>query len=94
MALALSAAGVGGVRLIARNGYDFSKRLPLILAAIADLQVRSCVIDGEAVACDENGLSAFEMIDGDSTITPRRCMLLSHNRNLIFSGSCENFAGQ
>ncbi len=50
------------VRLITRNGYDFSERFPLIVAAIADLKVRSCVIDGEAIACDENGLSVFEMI--------------------------------
>ncbi len=51
-----------GVRLITRNGYDFSERFPLIVAAIADLKVRACVIDGEAIACDENGLSVFEMI--------------------------------
>ena len=50
------------VRLITRNGYDFSERFPLIVAAIADLKVRSCVIDGEAIACNENGLSVFEMI--------------------------------
>ena len=51
-----------GVRLTTRNGYDFSKRFPLILAAVAALPARSCVLDGEAIACDENGLSVFEMI--------------------------------
>ncbi len=50
------------VRLITRNGYDFSERFPLIVMAIANLSVRSCVIDGEAIACNENGLSVFEMI--------------------------------
>jgi bifunctional non-homologous end joining protein LigD len=52
----------GGVRLMTRNGYDFSERFPLIVAAIADLKARSCVIDGEAIACNENGLSVFELI--------------------------------
>jgi bifunctional non-homologous end joining protein LigD len=50
------------VRLITRNGYDFSRRFPLILAAVEALPARSCVIDGEAIACDERGLSVFEMI--------------------------------
>jgi bifunctional non-homologous end joining protein LigD len=44
---------------LTRNGYDFSKRFPLIMAA---LPARSCVVDGEAIACDERGLSVFEMI--------------------------------
>lgn len=51
-----------GVRLITRNGYDFSERFPLIVAAVGALPARSCVIDGEAIACDENGLSVFDMI--------------------------------
>jgi bifunctional non-homologous end joining protein LigD len=51
-----------GVRLITRNGYDFTKRFPLIMAALEALPARSCVVDGEAVACDERGLSIFEMI--------------------------------
>ena len=40
-----------------RNGYDFSERFPLIVAAVAALPVESCVVDGEAIACDERGLS-------------------------------------
>jgi ATP-dependent DNA ligase len=44
-----------------RNGYDFSERFPLIVAAIEALPVRSCALDGEAIACYENGLSVFEM---------------------------------
>jgi bifunctional non-homologous end joining protein LigD len=50
------------VRLLTRNGYDFSARFPLIVAAVAALPAVSCVIDGEAIACDERGLSVFEMI--------------------------------
>ena len=50
------------VRLSTRNGYDFSERFPLIVAAIVALPVHSCAVDGEAIACDKNGLSVFEMI--------------------------------
>jgi bifunctional non-homologous end joining protein LigD len=51
-----------GVRLITRNGHDFGERFPLIVTAIETLPARSFVVDGEAIACDANGLSVFEMI--------------------------------
>ena len=49
------------MRLTTRNGHDFSGRFPLIVT-IAALPARSCVLDGKAIACDERGLSVFEMI--------------------------------
>jgi bifunctional non-homologous end joining protein LigD len=52
----------GTVRLITRNGHDFAKRFPLAAAAIAALPVGSCLIDGEAIACDDNGLAVFDLI--------------------------------
>jgi len=51
-----------GVRLITRNGYDLATRFPLAAAAIAALPARSCVVDGEAIAVDDNGLSVFDLI--------------------------------
>jgi len=45
-----------------RKGYDFARRFPLAAAAVAVLPVRSCVIDGEAIACAENGLSVFDLL--------------------------------
>ena len=33
-------------------------------AALKLLPVRSCIIDGEAIVCDENGLAVFELIRG------------------------------
>jgi bifunctional non-homologous end joining protein LigD len=51
-----------GVRLLTRNGHDWSPRYPLIVEAVNALKVRSCLIDGEAVACDENGLAVFELL--------------------------------
>jgi bifunctional non-homologous end joining protein LigD len=51
-----------GVRLITRAGNDFSGRFPFIAMAIGKLPVRSCLIDGEAIVCDENGLAVFDLI--------------------------------
>jgi hypothetical protein len=58
------------VRLYSRPGNDMTRRFPLIVEALAHLRSRSCIIDGEAVACDDNGLASFERIryrqhDGD-----------------------------
>jgi bifunctional non-homologous end joining protein LigD len=51
-----------GVRLITRKGNDFTGRFPFINLAVAALPARSCLIDGEAIVCDENGLAVFELI--------------------------------
>jgi hypothetical protein len=50
------------VRLITRAGNDFSSRFPFIAMAVGKLPVRSCLIDGEATVCDENGLAVFDLI--------------------------------
>src|SRR5215472_8427135 len=55
------------VRLITRAGNDFSGRFPFIATAVGKLPVRSCLIDGEAIVCDENGLADFELIRGHGT---------------------------
>jgi bifunctional non-homologous end joining protein LigD len=51
-----------GVRLFTRNGYNFADRFPKIIEAVKSLPVRSCMIDGEAIVVDENGLSVFDLI--------------------------------
>jgi bifunctional non-homologous end joining protein LigD len=51
-----------GVRLITRAGNEFSGRFPFITMAVGKLPVRSCLIDGEAIVCDENGLAVFDLI--------------------------------
>jgi bifunctional non-homologous end joining protein LigD len=35
--------------------------------AVGKLRVRSCLIDGEAIVCDENGLADFELIRDHGT---------------------------
>jgi bifunctional non-homologous end joining protein LigD len=57
------------VRLYSRPGNDMTRHFPLIAEALTG-RSRSCIIDGEAVACDDNGLASFERIryrqhDGD-----------------------------
>jgi bifunctional non-homologous end joining protein LigD len=56
-----------GLRLITRAGNDFWSRFPLIATAVVKLPVRSCLIDGEAVVCDENGLAVFDLIRDHGT---------------------------
>jgi ATP dependent DNA ligase domain len=51
-----------GVRLITRAGNDLSGRFPFIGMPVGKLPVRSCLIDGEAIVCDENGFAVFELI--------------------------------
>jgi bifunctional non-homologous end joining protein LigD len=45
------------VRLYSRPGNDMTRRFSLIAEALMGLRSRSCIIDGEAVACDDNGLA-------------------------------------
>jgi bifunctional non-homologous end joining protein LigD len=45
-----------------RHGNDWTTRYPLIVSAVTSLGCRSCLIDGEAVVIDGNGLSDFELL--------------------------------
>ena len=54
----------GGVRLLTRKGHDFADRFPLAAGAVAALPARSCLIDGEAIVTDKNGLAVFDLIRG------------------------------
>jgi len=50
------------VRLLTRNGFDWTQRYPAIAVAVGTLRCRSCLIDGEAVASDEDGWAAFQRL--------------------------------
>jgi bifunctional non-homologous end joining protein LigD len=50
------------VRLYSRPGNDLTYRFPLIVETLARLRSRSCIIDGEAVACDDNGVASFNRV--------------------------------
>jgi ATP-dependent DNA ligase len=51
-----------GIRLLTRRGYDWTDRYPAITAVPNTLRAESFLIDGEAVCCDENGVTVFKML--------------------------------
>ena len=57
--------------LHSRKGYDFAGRLPG--RRPRRLQVWSCLIDGEAIVCDANGVAVFDLLrrrwSGDDVIS-------------------------
>jgi ATP-dependent DNA ligase len=60
-----------GIRLISRNGHDWSGRFPRISEAADALKVRSFLIDGEPVACGRDGMPNFDRLRyrrGDGTV--------------------------
>ena len=50
------------MRLYSRPGNDLTYRFTLIVEALARLRSRSCIIDGEAVCCDDDGVPSFDRI--------------------------------
>jgi ATP-dependent DNA ligase len=51
-----------GVRLITRNGNDFTFRFPFVVTAVTVLPARSFLIDGEAIVTNGDGLAVFDLI--------------------------------
>jgi hypothetical protein len=50
------------VRLYSRPGNDLTYRFPLIVEALSNLRLRSCIMDGEAVSCGPDGIASFDRI--------------------------------
>ena len=50
------------VRLLTRNGYDWSKRYPWIVESALKNRTRQFVIDGEAVVLGVDGVSDFDAL--------------------------------
>jgi bifunctional non-homologous end joining protein LigD len=50
------------VKLFSRRGHDWTQRFNLIARAVASLRCQSCLIDGEAVACDDQGVPDFKLL--------------------------------
>ena len=48
-----------GIWLLTRRGNDWSDRFPLVVEAVNLLKVRSCLIDGEVVCCNDEGWPSF-----------------------------------
>jgi bifunctional non-homologous end joining protein LigD len=52
----------GKVRLISRNGNDWTARFQAVADALEKLPVKNAILDGEVVSLDENGLSNFQQL--------------------------------
>jgi len=44
------------------KSYNWANRFPLVVEAVNHLKVRSCLIDGEVVCCDERGVAVFHVL--------------------------------
>jgi len=63
----------GEVRLITRNGNDWSHKLPHLIKALGKLKLKSSWLDGEIAVLDENGIPDFQSLQNafDSAHTER-----------------------
>ena len=68
-----------GIRPITRRGKRLDDRYPLVVEAVNHLKVRSCLIDGEAVCCDDRALTIFKVL-----CSPRY-QPASHEVNVAFA---------
>ena len=50
------------VRLYSRPGNDLTPRFPLIVEAVSRLRGRAIIVDGEAVACGDDGIPDFDRL--------------------------------
>lgn len=55
----------GKVRMLSRNGLDWTARFGPVVKALKQLDVRSAVIDGEVIVQDDNGVSSFSGLQAD-----------------------------
>lgn len=46
------------IALLTRNGHDLAQRLPRLTKALQDIHLRSCIIDGELVADEEDRIGS------------------------------------
>lgn len=52
------------VRILTRNGHDWTHRFPSIARAVERLEVSTLILDGEAVVLDAQGRSDFSALQG------------------------------
>jgi bifunctional non-homologous end joining protein LigD len=52
----------GDVRIISRNGNDYTSQFPEVAAAARKLRVKQALIDGEVVVLDKKGISRFQLL--------------------------------
>jgi len=61
----LARIAAGKVRMLSRNGNDWTGRFPRIEAALGELPLEDAVIDGEVVHLEPSGVSSFSALKDD-----------------------------
>ena len=56
------------LRLYSRRGSDFAKKFARIATAVSKIRASSVVLDGEAVAVDEQGKPSFQMLQNRASL--------------------------
>jgi bifunctional non-homologous end joining protein LigD len=59
-------------RAYTRNGFDWTERYPTIAKAVAKLDCRSAIIDGEVIVQNECGVSDFDALKSAIRWSPQR----------------------
>jgi bifunctional non-homologous end joining protein LigD len=77
----IAAVSDGTVRLLTRNGLDWTTRLPSLAREIARLPVRSAMLDGELVSLRPDGVSSFPGL--------QTALKAGSDDKLIFYGTCQ-----
>ncbi len=52
----------GNIRLVTRNGHDWTHKFPTLAQALGKLPLDSAILDGEVVSLDEQGLPHFQQL--------------------------------
>jgi len=66
----------GKVRLLTRNGLDWTPKFAGIAAALTRLTVDECILDGEAVVLDAQGRSNFQLLQNQLKAGDRASMAM------------------
>jgi len=73
----------GEVRLLTRNGLDWTAKFPVLAARLAELPVRAALIDGELVALEADGTSNFSHLQ-DAIANERTEKLIFYAFDLLY----------
>jgi bifunctional non-homologous end joining protein LigD len=60
----------GGMRLVTRNGHNWSDRYPAVIEALRELPVTSCILDGEVAVADTDGITCFDLLRKGPWVRP------------------------
>ena len=59
---AIALKGGDEVRLLSRNEKDLGKKFPIVVDAVAEIDCRDAILDGEVVALEEDGRPSFQLL--------------------------------